>query len=339
MRKLIILVVLAAATQCLLPIESTADYRPLWVLEDWFDYCLEVTNRGLRTFTVSDTQAVRTYAVTVNEVLNRRPGSNGPEIVPGDSILVLARGNYLADDRQRYLLFVLYQVRHTYPDFGMPLFEGKAFPCDRFVQMFTRARPACPASRAIQVDHCACVREAAYRYRDLVAAREAGNEVEFLRKQLADENPIVLASAMGILRVLREASAMEWMAPLASHPEYQVRYDLAESIPYLAGEAAGEIGLRMLDDPEPRIQLIAAFGIGRIAYQPAESVLAEILEDPNQDRMVRATCLNALDRIGSPLLLPALEKAAAAETDSTFVRGFREHIRKQREKAAQKQQR
>ena len=95
----------------------------------------------------------------------------------------------------------------------------------------------------------------------------------------------------------------------------------------------------MLDDPESRIQLIAGFGLGRMAYQLAETKLAEILEDPQRDRMVRATCLNALDLIGSALLLPALENAVAAETDSVFGKGFREHLKKQRQKAAQSQER
>jgi len=321
----------------ILPAVASADYRPLWVLEDWFDYSLDVTNRGLRTYTVNDTQQVHTVAVTINEVLNRRPGSEGPDVAPGDSILVLTRGNWLRDDRARHILFVLYQVRRSYPGLPLPLFEGKSFPCDRFVPMFTKVPALCSSARVPGADLCACAREAAHRYRDLLAAREAGSEVEFLHKQLTDVNPIIVASAMGVLRVNRKSEAMEWMVPLVNHPEYQVRYDLAESIPYLAGEKAGQVGLQMLEDPEDRIQLIAAYGLGRIKYQPAEARLAEFLVDPQRDRMVRASCLNALDAIGSPLLLPALEEAVASETDSVAGKGFREHLRKQREKAAQEQ--
>jgi hypothetical protein len=71
-----------------------------------------------------------------------------------------------------------------------------------------------------------------------------------------------------------------------------------------------------------------------MAYQPAETKLAEVLVDRDREAMVRATCLNALDLIASPLLLPALEKAAPVETDSLLIKGLREHLRKQREKAA-----
>jgi HEAT repeat protein len=119
---------------------------------------------------------------------------------------------------------------------------------------------------------------------------------------------------------------MEAMAPLAHHEETQIRYDLAESIPYLAGEAAGRIGMELLDDPEPTVQLVAAFGLGRVLHQAAAPRLAEILKDTRRDRMVRASCLDALGKMGSPLLLPALEVAVASEPDSATAAGFQMHL-------------
>ena len=95
------------------------------------------------------------------------------------------------------------------------------------------------------------------------------------------------------------------------------------------------MGIWLLDDPEQRIQILAAFGLGRLRYEPAAPVLAAVLEDPTRDRLVRASCLNALDRIGSPLLIPALEKAIAVEPDSALAEGFRIHLEKQRRKLAE----
>ena len=49
--------------------------------------------------------------------------------------------------------------------------------------------------------------------------------------------------------------------------------------------------------------------------------------------------LRSLDLIGSPLLIPALEKAVAAETDSLYLKGFRAHLHRQRQKAVSSEDR
>lgn len=334
MKLLLSVTAVLIGLSALAPSGALGDYRPLWVLADRFDYTFECTNMGLRTYTYNDTQQVHTLAVTINDLYNRSPEYEGPEVAVGDSILVLARGNFLRDDRARYILFLIHQTRRDYPGLPLPLFEGKAVPCNEFKTMFTRERADCPSSRTPGADLCACVREGVYRYQELLAAREAGNEIEFLRTQLADENTIIVASALGLLRIAREPSTAEWLWPLLDHPEYQVRYDLAETLQYLGGKAAGQIGIRLLSDQNEEIQILAAYSLGVMRYDTAELALADILEDPERNRMVRASCLAALQKMDSELLLPALERAVAAETDSVAGRGFRKHLEMQRAKSA-----
>jgi HEAT repeat protein len=172
------------------------------------------------------------------------------------------------------------------------------------------------------------------RYRELSEARARGKETEFLRRCLEDENPLVVTSAMGLFRLRGEPAAMESMVPLAHHPEVQVRYDLAESIPYMGGAAAGAAGIELLEDSDSNVQLLAAYGLGRMHHEPAAPALASALEDPTREIMVRASCLEALDKMASTLLIPALERAIEAGPDSTTVAGFRIHLARLRKAAA-----
>jgi hypothetical protein len=265
-----------------------------------------------------------------------REGVERPDLAPGDSILILARGNWLRDDRAGYLCFLMLQTRRDYPGLPLPLYEGLTQPCDRYQPIFARAPARCKSQRDAEVDSCTCARETVRRYDDLVAAREAGREIEFLRESLSDENVLVTLSAMGMFRLKNIPEAAEWMSFLVGHPEYQVRYDLAESLPFFPGGAAVQLGVRLLDDPEPKIQLTAAHRLGRLGDRSVEPVLAEILEDPTRDHLVRAMCLSVLDGMESAFLIPALEKAIANTPDPSKAEGFQIHLEKQRKKAEQK---
>jgi len=319
----------------LLVAPTMGDYLPIWRTLEAFDYSIDCRNLGLRTFPYNDTSRVMTYEVLIREILRQPDAPEAAQVAAGDTVLVLARGNWLKDDRETYLLFVLSEHRRGYTGLPYPIFEGRAFPCSRFQPMFTREPVDCPTARTIGADFCACARETILRYKELLTAREEGREVPFLRSSLSDPNTMIVLSAMGLLRSLKVDEAMEWMGFLRDHPEYQVRYDLAASIPYIASEAAGQMGIWLLDDSEQKIQILAAFGLGRMRYEPASPRLAEVLSDTGRDNMVRASCLTALERIGSPLLLSTLEKIADVEPDTTLARGLRLHLERLRGKAAE----
>ena len=309
-----------------------AAYLPLWVLQEKVDYVLDATNLGYRMYMVADTAKVQACAVTVHEILYRNPKSNAPDVAPGDSVLMLIRGNYLKDDRERYILFALKEQRRNYTGLPMPLFEGQTVPCGRWVPIFSREEDACGLGTGRS---CDCVIETARKHRELDAARARGEEETYLRGLLHEKNTVTLLSAMGLLRLAGDPESINFMEHLVTHPDMQVRYDLAESIPYIPGSAASRIGVKLLDDTDPRVELFAAWGLGRIRSEEGASAMAAVLEDPERPRDVRAICLYGLEGMNSPLLLPALEKGVAADGDAPEGKGFREHLDRLRKKAAQ----
>jgi len=318
------------------PRPADAGYLPLWVLQKRAEMVLQGTDRGIQEIRTADPTKGVALAIVVREVLYKRPGLEAPQVAPGDSLLVIARGSFSEETNGPCLLFLMPQQRHRSARQGPPIFEGEVLPCARFVPFFTRKPASCRAVREIGADFCACAREAVLLYPDLVAARDRGEEDAFLRGALTDENPIVVASAMARLRLKGTPQAMEWLRVLVDHPEDQVRRDLAESIPYLAGEAAGQVGVRLLDDSDAAVQLLAAWGLGRIRYEAACPALASVLADPGRARDVRAICLSSLEEMNSPLLLPALERAVAAEDDTVAGRGFRTHLDRLRRAGGQR---
>ncbi len=335
MPRLLRILLLSAA--CLLaPAIGSAIYMPLWVLQDRVDYVFSGVNLGVRLYEPGDTIKVHAALFRVGEVIYRSPVSKAAGVAPGDTVLLHIRGTQIREDRSAYISFAIKEQRRNIPDLGYPLFEGPAIPCDRFIPQFTRDPVTCALSMDPAGSLCPCVRETALKHRELVAARQAGSEAEYLRSQLHDENVLTVLSAMGILRVNQDSTALESMGHLVDHRELQVRLDLAESMPFHPGQAAGEIGIRLLDDPNEQVQLFAAYGLGVIGYEPAAPAMAEILADPNRVFLVRASCLQALDLLGSPLLLPALERGIAADPDTARMAGFRQHLERLRKAAAQR---
>lgn len=315
---------------------ARASYSPLWVLQEKVDLVLSGKNLGVKLYEPGDTLKVHAALFRVGEVMYRSPSTDAPAVAPGDTVLLHVRGTAIRQDHSSYISFAIKERRRNIPSLGYPLFEGPAVPCEWFIPLFTREPATCAASQNPEGSMCPCVRETALRHRDLIAARANGTEEAFLRSQLHDENAITVLSAMGILRVQQNRRAMEWMGHLVDHRERQVRYDLAEAIPYHAGEAAGEIGIRLLDDPDEQVQLFAAYGLGVIRYAPAAPAMAEILADPRRVRLVRASCLQSLESLGSPLLIPALERGIAADPDTAGMAGFRIHLERLKKAAGSK---
>lgn len=334
MNRRFVLILTCAAAPLLLGGSALASYMPLWVLQEKVDLVLSGRNLGVKLYEPGDTLKVHASLFRVGEVMYRSPETDAPAIAHGDTVLLHVRGTAIQQDNSSYIAFAIKERRRNIPFLGYPLFEGPAVPCDRFIPLFARDPATCAASQNPEGSMCPCVRETVLKHADLVAARAKGGEAEFLKLQLHDENVLTVLSAMGILRVQQNPNAMEWMGHLVDHPEMQVRYDLAEAIPYHSGDAAGEIGIRLLDDPNDQVQLYAAWGLGVISYAPAAAPMAEVLADPRRTRMVRATCLQALEKLGSPLLIPALERGIAADPDTAGMAGFRQHLDRLRKAAA-----
>lgn len=304
-----------------------AGYRPIWVLQEQLDVVVEGTNVGLRSYVADSGETVHTYVFTVATQYPMRVDVTDTAPAVGDTILVVGRGTWLRDDRARYLLFLRPEQRRGHLGLPWPLYEGTALPCERFQALFSQGPADCSERRQPSADHCACARATVLRYAEVLAARTVGGEVGYLHESLSDPNPLIVLSAMGLLRTRGTLETPRYLAPLVDNPEVQVRYDLAESLPRFPDAATGEIGVRLLDDPDTRVQLLAAYGLGRLGYAPAAPTLAAVLADPQRDRMVRSSCLAALDKMGSPLLVPALEQAVAAGPDSV-VAGYAKHLDK-----------
>lgn len=121
--------------------------------------------------------------------------------------------------------------------------------------------------------------------------------VEALSARLGDEDPGNRRLAAEALGALRAASAEASLAEAAAgDPDDGVRRRAVQSLGAIGSDAAGELLLPMVDDPELRRYAVRA--LGRLAYRPAAPALIAVYDaDPGSDLALDA--LEGLARIGA----------------------------------------
>jgi HEAT repeat protein len=75
--------------------------------------------------------------------------------------------------------------------------------------------------------------------------------LQLLQTALQNETPLVQTAAIGAIGELGDASGVESITPFVTHPDWQIRYQLARALRNLGGEAAAQsLAILATDDVE-----------------------------------------------------------------------------------------
>lgn len=158
------------------------------------------------------------------------------------------------------------------------------------------------------------------RRRRAAVAGHLGDEAT-ARGLLDDSEPVVRATALG---ALARAGALRGddLAAAIVDPSPVVRCRVVEVIAALGDDPAGvATGIRilpLLDDPDPTVVEVAAWGSGeRSPVEPGAVARLIDLASGHEDALVREAAVAALGAIGDPTGLPAI---LAATHDKATVR-------------------
>jgi HEAT repeat protein len=75
--------------------------------------------------------------------------------------------------------------------------------------------------------------------------------LQLLQTALKNETPLVQTAAIGAIGELGDASGVESITPFVTHPDWQIRYQLARALRNLGGEAAAQsLAILVTDEVE-----------------------------------------------------------------------------------------
>jgi HEAT repeat protein len=87
--------------------------------------------------------------------------------------------------------------------------------------------------------------------------------LDLLKAALSNENEMVLTAAIGAIGELGDPQTVEWITPFATHPDWQIRYRLAQALGHLNGTQAQAILQQLAQDPLEQVSQEARSHLGK----------------------------------------------------------------------------
>ncbi|HEX7010246.1 MAG TPA: HEAT repeat domain-containing protein [Phycisphaeraceae bacterium] len=172
----------------------------------------------------------------------------------------------------------------------------------------------------------------------MLGAHHDGQAVALLQQLGRDEDPVVASTALGVLNGIDPAQVAPLAADLLSHPDPNVRYELAAAVATRRSTEAAVTLARLLDDPSVSVRSLArqtlidydaspalrdtvreqltaaltqqgwrgqeqaALAVGILDHEPAAPQIIALLDSPRPEVRLAAAC--ALRRLAIPQTLP-----------------------------------
>jgi HEAT repeat protein len=134
-----------------------------------------------------------------------------------------------------------------------------------------------------------------------------------IRKHLRDKRWFFVRNLAWLIGEIADPRFIPYLAVIVNHPDVRVRRETVRSMAKLRNEAATEVLLSALDDPETDVRLLAIRGLGTTRATGAVAQLRELVRLSNRSgrntEVIRAAAI-ALGRIGAAEALPDLINAA-----------------------------